>query len=81
MTAATVEKPPIQRQRERVFALCSKLRLRRSDRLEVAAYVLGREVTSFNELSPVDLARLVDGFEATYYAMTILMERQRGQRF
>lgn len=75
------EKPPMQRQRERIFALCGKLRISRGDRLEIAAYVLGREVETFNQLGPVELSRLVDGFETTYYAMALLMERQRGLRF
>lgn len=69
-----------QRQLERIFLRCNQMRLSRDDRLEIASTVLNANVESFAQLGPVEVARLLDGFETAYYSMHLLMERQRGLR-
>lgn len=69
-----------RRQMARIERRCKQMCLSRSDRLEIASIVLNANVESFNQLGPVEMARMVDGFDLAYYAMHLLAERQRGLR-
>lgn len=73
-------KPPAQRLREAVFCIAREFRLTRAERLEVAAYVLNREVDSFTQLSVPELGRVLDAFQGAKYVATIKIEHRRGQR-
>ena len=73
-------KPVAQRVREAIFCVAREFRLTRAERLEVAAYVLNREVSSYTELSPVELGRMLDAFQGAKYIATIKIEHRRGQR-
>lgn len=80
LVAAAADKPPAQRMRERVFIIAKEFRLTRGQRLEVAAYVLDREVESFAHLGVADLSRLVDAFEGARYVAMLKIEQRSGQR-
>lgn len=68
------DKPLPQRLRETVFAVAGELGLSRSERLQVAAYVLHREVSSFTTLDPDELVRVVDGFRGAQYFKSLQKE-------
>ncbi len=69
-----------RRQMARMFVICDRLGLTRHERLEVAAFVVDRPISSFNDLHPVELERVRDAFEATFYTCHLLMEKQAGRR-
>lgn len=73
-------KSTAQRMRESVFCITKEFGLTRGERIEVAAYVLNREVESFRDLSVPELCRVLDAFQGAKYIATIKMERRRGQR-
>lgn len=66
--------------REYIFVVCRRFRLTKAHRLEVATYVLNANVESFNQLGPVDMARLTDAFRGAEAIANIIMERNRGER-
>jgi hypothetical protein len=63
-----------------VFQACKAFGLTRADRLEVATFVLDRNVESFNQLGPVEIERLTDAMRGAVTVAKIRMERQRGER-
>lgn len=73
-------KPTAQRVREAIFCIAREFRLTRAERLEVAAYVLNREVETFSQLSAIELGRVLDAFQGAKYIATIKIEHRRGQR-
>lgn len=70
----------MERGLRQVFAVCWAFRLSRGDRLDWASVVLNRNISSFNELGPVDSARLVDAANGAAYMARIWMERRKGER-
>jgi hypothetical protein len=63
-----------------VFAVCNAFGITRADRLEWASVVLNANVESFNQLGPVDCARLRDAANGAAYMARIFMERRKGER-
>lgn len=63
-----------------VFRTCNAFGVTRADRLEWASVVLNCNVESFNQLDPVQCARLVDAANGAAYMARIWMERRRGER-
>lgn len=64
-------KSPVMRMRETCFSICDDLDLTRTERLEVAAFVLHQEVGSFNDLGPVELVRVLDALRGAKYVASI----------
>jgi len=63
-----------------VFIACNKFCITRADRLEWASIVLNCNVESFNQLGPVECARLVDAANGAVYMARICIERVNGDR-
>ena len=63
-----------------VFHACRAFGLTRQDRLEVATVVLDRNIDSFKQLGPTDVARLTDAMRGAVTVASIRMERRAGTR-
>lgn len=59
----------------KLFLLCDELTLTRQERMEVARYLLRRDLTSFNAATPEQVDRLLDCFEGAQ--LVIEQFRQR----
>lgn len=47
----------------KLFLLCDEIGLTRDERIELAQYLLRRDITSFSELEPHQVCRLLDACE------------------
>jgi hypothetical protein len=63
-------------QRRKLYLLCSEIGLNRIERLELAEYVLRRDVPSFDGLDEDQVVRMLQALEG-YQLVTELL-RQRG---
>jgi hypothetical protein len=72
--------PQWQRDRAAIFKLCNAFSLTRGERIEIAATFLNRNVESFNDLDPGELARLRDAFEGAALVCHVQIEKRRGLR-
>jgi hypothetical protein len=70
----------MERGLRQVFAVCGAFHLSREQRLDWASVVLNQNVSSFNELGPVESARLVDAANGAAYMARIWIERRNGER-
>lgn len=62
-------------QRRKLYLLCSELGLNRVERLEVAEYLLKRDISSFDSLDDEQVLRMLDAFNG---ALLVLEQyRQR----
>lgn len=80
MSAQPEREPQWMRDRKAIFATCNAFGFTRAQRLEVAVSLLNREVESFSDLTPEELARLRDAFTGAVLVATICNERRRGDR-
>ena len=61
----------------RCFSLCNAFGMTRPERLDLATTFLDRASTSsFNDLSPIELARLRDGLECAAFVCKMQMDRR-----
>jgi hypothetical protein len=72
--------PAWMRSRRRVFALCNAFGFSRATRLDYATVFLDRNVESYSDLSPVEIARLRDALEGAALACMFQIEMRRGER-
>lgn len=63
-----------------VFHACRAFGLTRADRLEIATIVLDRNIDTFRQLGPTDVARLTDAMRGAVTVASIRMERHAGKR-
>lgn len=63
-----------------IFAICKAFSLKRGDRIEFATVMLNREVDSYSDLDPAEVARLRAGYEGAVLVCKFQMERRRGER-
>lgn len=73
-------KSSVMRMREQIFCICADFGLTRGERIEVASYVLGQEIETFNQLGPFELARVLDAFEGAKYVASVKMDYKSGAR-
>lgn len=76
----TPQEPAWLRNRKAIFAICNAFGLTRGDRLEIATVLLDRNVDSFSDLDPRELARIRDALEGATLVCTIQLERRQGKR-
>lgn len=82
MTAAGRVLPRQQYEKDRaaIMRLASAFKLTRAHRLEVAEVLLNRNVSSYSDLSHVEMRRVRDAFEGAALICTIQIERKQGLR-
>lgn len=82
MTAAgrVLPRDQYDRNRARVMQIAALFKMDRQDRLEVAEVLFDRNVSSYNDLSHIEMGRLRDGFECAALICNIQMERAAGKR-
>lgn len=66
--------------RRAVFAVCRSFDLGRPERLDLATWLLDREVGSFNDLSPAEMSRIRDALEGATFVCRVQMERREQRR-
>lgn len=66
-------------QRALAFKLANELLLDREDRLELAEVTVGREVTSWSELTWDEMSRVIDALNGYVHVRHLRLERARGQ--
>jgi hypothetical protein len=62
-------------QRKKLYLLCDELDLNRVERLEIARYLLRRDVTSFKNLDDTQVLRMLDALEG--FQLVVEQYRQR----
>jgi hypothetical protein len=61
--------------RRRLFVECDRLDLSKDERLELACYLLRRDIVSFKQLDDAQVARLLDAFEGYHLVDQLLSMR------
>lgn len=64
-------------QRRKLYLLCSDLGLSRVERIEIARYLLRRDITSFDSLDDEQVLRMLDAFEGTLLVLEQFRQRVR----
>ena len=64
-------------QRNKLYLLCSELGLNPIERLEVARYLLRRDLNSFDSLDEDQVCRMLDAFEGTLLVLEQYRQRVR----
>lgn len=64
-----------ERMRRKLWVLASELELSRDDRLELASYLLRRDILSWKHLEPEQIARLLDALEGYSLIKSLLQMR------
>ena len=59
-----------------VFRTCKAFDLSRGERCDIASVLFNRTVESYSDLSPIEWARLRDGFDVARHVCIIQMERR-----
>lgn len=81
MTAGRVlPRQQYEADRAAIMRLAGAFKLTRAHRLEIAEVLLNRNVSSYNDLSHVEMRRVRDAFEGAALICTIQIERKRGER-
>lgn len=62
-------------QRRKLYLLADELGLNRVERLEIARYLLRRDVTSFKSLDEDQVLRMLDAFEGTLLVLEQIRQR------
>lgn len=66
-------------QRALAFKLANELLLDREDRLELAEVTVGRDITSWSELTWEEMSRVIDSLNGYVHVRHLRLERARGQ--
>lgn len=64
-------------QRKKLYLLADELTLNRIERLDVACYLLRRDITSFDSLDDDQVLRMLDAFEGTLLVLEQYRQRVR----
>jgi hypothetical protein len=61
--------------RRKLFLNCDRLGLSKQERIELAQYLLRRDITSFKQLSDEQVNRLLDATEGAELVLVLLAQR------
>jgi hypothetical protein len=61
--------------RKKLMTLCRQYEFSREERLELACYLLRRDITSYTQLDEDQVRRLLDAFEGHHLIETLLRMR------
>jgi hypothetical protein len=65
----------LQARRRKLFLLAAKFDLTRDERIELAQYLLRRDITSWKQLSDAQVCRLLDALEGTELVLQLISMR------
>lgn len=66
------------RRRRKLFSVCQALELTKDERIELACYLLRRDIQSYADLSDEQVLRLLDAFEGHHLINELLAQRPPG---
>lgn len=70
----------LKRIRGLVFAVCKSFDLNRAERLNIAAFVLNREVDSFSSFTLSEWHRMADALQGAVYIAQLQLERAQTRK-
>jgi len=62
-------------QRRKLHSLCDQLTFTRDERIELAQYLLRRDITSYSQLSEEQVCRLLDALDGFHLVVQLLSMR------
>lgn len=68
------------RRRRKLFSSCDQAGLTKAERIELACYLLRRDVESFADLDDHQICRLLDALEGHHLVETLLAQRPPRER-